>query len=559
MQANRSRRFAIAMAAALVAACGSPTSSSAPGSAQPSTGPGATSAPGASSATGLPIAFQHVFDIPSDPIAVTPTLDDARAVEQVVPIEGGTLSASGADGTTFVLTIPGDALATETTIRMTPVASIDGMPFGADPHAVQMEPSGLQFVNYVTLTITPSTEIPVDQQILFGYDGTGANLTLALPADRSPAIAIKLLHFSGAGVTAGTAAQVTAAVPRIGASAEARITSAIAAELGRARQAAILGGADAVPDYEAISNFLDQYFEEVVKPRVAAASQSCAAGVLAMQTYLGYHRQLALLGAGDRDDMSDMPDLAKTVEEVCVREEYQRCHDNHVVQNMIPTWLGASRQMALLGVPDDDPAWEKLASYARKCLVFDLTFESEVDVSEGGRGWNTAVRSNFELRFNTDTLRFDAVQAELVNFLFKFNVTAKGCTITSTPGGGLYNSIYFMFLRGTRTPTDEVGYVRDIEYAYNPGATHESVKIQCPKVPTTTIPNAGFWSGTFIGLHRGEFTTNDYGMGEASGAFEATDWEVFGNGQAYFAKKEWIKSGNQMTEAGTLKLYHTPE
>jgi hypothetical protein len=49
---------------------------------------------------------------------------------------------------------------------------------------------------------------------------------------------------------------------------------------------------------------------------------------------------------------------------------------------------------------------------------------------------------------------------------------------------------------------------------------------------------------------------HDYGA-ITSFAFVATDWEIFGD--AYFAKKEWIKHGNGVVEAGTFKLYHTPE
>jgi hypothetical protein len=58
------------------------------------------------------------------------TLDDARCVEASVPVEGGRLSASGADGSIYTLEIPPDALLNETRIKPTPAASGSGLPFG---------------------------------------------------------------------------------------------------------------------------------------------------------------------------------------------------------------------------------------------------------------------------------------------------------------------------------------------------------------------------------------------------------------------------------------------
>ena len=475
-----------------------------------------------------------------------------------MPIEGGQLSATAADGTTFVLNIPADALVAETMIRMTPVSNLDGMPFGTESHAVQLEPAGLHFLNYVTLTVTPPTAIPVDEQIMFSYSGDDENLILAPPAVDQQAIAIQLLHFSGAGVTQGTAAQIAAAQPRLGADAEARITSAIAAELGRARQAALLG-AEVDPEalFAATDALLDQFYEQVVVPRIAAAGQSCAAGPLAIQTLRGYERQRALRGQADEDAGPPVEQsLMDTVAGVCTREEYQRCHDQHLIQNMIPTWLGWVRQFALLGGDPNSAVLQTAEEYVRKCLVFEMRFESQANFMQGG-GWDSTVKSTFELRYNTDFLEFQGLQAELANTAFTF--TAPGCTVASHPGGGTFNAIDFKYVRDTRTPNDTVGYVRDLEFDYNPGGTSESATITCPHSRPYDTGNLGLWSATFLSLHRGEGGIHE---GEGGGpavsyTFTATDWEIFND--TYYAKKEWIKDGRGGTEAGTFKLYHTPE
>ena len=282
-----------------------------------------------------------------------------------------------------------------------------------------------------------------------------------MPVVDSAEISIRLLHFSGAGVTNGTAAQVAQAQPLLGADAEARINSAIAAELGRARQAALLGSGYEALDPDATSGLMQQFEDEVVNPRVAAAGTSCAAGTLAIQTVLGFARQRALLGIDEEDEGPPVDvGLINTVGEVCVREEYERCRDQHVIQNIVPTWLGWVRQNALLGGPDTSPMLETIEGYVRKCLVFEMRFESQATLPEDGGGWDSAVRSNVEIRFETDTLRFAFAQAELVNFAFTFKA-GNGCTVTSTPGGGTFNAVDFKYLRDTRTPTDLTGYVHN--------------------------------------------------------------------------------------------------
>ena len=139
------------------------------------------------------------------------------------------ISATGADGTLYTLTIPGDALTLPTDISLTPVASVAGLPTSGDiTYAVQLEPSGLQLDDFATLTITPTTPLPIDQQIPFGYEGDGADMFLALPVVTDPRIQLQVLHFSGYGVTKGLLADMEPIRQRLGGSAEARLESQLA-------------------------------------------------------------------------------------------------------------------------------------------------------------------------------------------------------------------------------------------------------------------------------------------------------------------------------------------
>ena len=59
---------------------------------------------------------------------VSPMLDTERESSASVGPEGGTVTATGADGTEYALSIPADALLEETEISLPPIVSIDDLP-----------------------------------------------------------------------------------------------------------------------------------------------------------------------------------------------------------------------------------------------------------------------------------------------------------------------------------------------------------------------------------------------------------------------------------------------
>ena len=92
----------ILLAALVITACQQsptqPTGANPPAlsSTQPATNPAASSAN----------AYQYIFDTTPNPINIRVTLDTGQSVEATIPVEGGTLSATGSDGTTYILEIP---------------------------------------------------------------------------------------------------------------------------------------------------------------------------------------------------------------------------------------------------------------------------------------------------------------------------------------------------------------------------------------------------------------------------------------------------------------------
>jgi len=88
----------------------------------------------------------------------------------------------------------------------------------------------------------------------------------------------------------------------------------------------------------------DAYDAQVVKPRVAAAGTSCAAGRLALETILVVERQLELLGLAERFGYQQLlGNLFEPVASVCFDEEFALCKNEHIVQRLIPVRLRRGR------------------------------------------------------------------------------------------------------------------------------------------------------------------------------------------------------------------------
>ena len=372
-------------------------------------------------ASTAPVSASLVVD--ANPLRLTPVIDSARSVTQTVPITGGTLSTTGADGAVYSLTVPGNALLLPTSITMTPLTRIEGLDLATDASwGVQLSPDGARFQNFVTLTITPpaGASAPIEKQLPIGWSGDKNVVSLAAVDKTSREVKFKLLHFSGYALllaTKGVNATMEPARHRFGGDAEARIQSVAAERLMRERQTQLQGG-NSLPIDTDLSDLIRQYEEEVIKPRVAAARSSCAAGRLALQTVLGHSRQKQLLGFPD-DGSAQTALFGKVMQDAsaaCTEEEYSLCRDNHIITRIFPYYLGVARQAALLGSTPNgtasDPIWVREALAAvEKCLNFELQVNSRLDyaISSGNVSDHTVkevVESHLKLPFNMGTAIF---------------------------------------------------------------------------------------------------------------------------------------------------------
>ena len=340
------------------------------------------------------LLWDHV--VSPTPLTATVTPDTGRTVSAKIPRTGGTLSVTGADGVVYTLTVPADALLFDTTLTMSPLAGQLGVPaLGESSYGVKLGPEGQQFQKLVTLRITPAAGMvwPVKNQV--PVDLQGAQNTVGLvPVDTSSLDpVIELIHFSSYGVllsSKGFGASLEQVRKQIGGTAEQRINSAIAEKLGRERIDQLLGSGGDLPTGFALLDYVKDYYENVLKPRLAAAGTSCAAGQLVIENLFGLERQLQLLGSSLQEVVGVNAlglvtgSLGDTVTIQCLKEEYEICRDAHIVTRMMPLILGALRQEQLLGGAEEvvnTARHQAMYTYARKCLSFEVQMDMDVTVT----------------------------------------------------------------------------------------------------------------------------------------------------------------------------------
>lgn len=152
------------------------------------------------------VLFEDLEPGPNDPsptqIVASIELDNAAEASSIMPQTGGSLSATGSDGTTYTLDIPATALVTGVEITMTPIVAVSTMDASGQPAAwagalgVRLEPDGLHLFDTARLRLETPTEVADDRwrAIASASGGADAHLYPLLPGADLPTLPIT--HFS---------------------------------------------------------------------------------------------------------------------------------------------------------------------------------------------------------------------------------------------------------------------------------------------------------------------------------------------------------------------------
>jgi hypothetical protein len=303
---------------------------------------------------------------PADPLDVTPALDTAHRAATTIGSAGGTLDATGADGTTYELHIPAGALVSDQDISMTPVSSIAGLPFTSLVGAVDLQPDGLQLLAPARLTITPAGGAPpLADQSFFAYEGAGDDFHNYPPVNDSGTLAIDLPHFTGGGLAAGTNAQRAA----VAAHTPAEYTAQYEAQSAAAVRA-LRDGTKTFDEFsQEWTSIAQGYYKNVVKPRLQTATTDDAFIEIATTTFSGWEKGIDDLGMTPAfvDQINEAIDLLRKGLKNAFDKSYAGClaHDVGKVRRLVAVGRFASQLGA--GI-DENEIGTKLAN----CLHFRL-------------------------------------------------------------------------------------------------------------------------------------------------------------------------------------------
>jgi hypothetical protein len=312
------------------------------------------------------------------PRSVTPHTDDAHAVTGVVTAgSGGTLNTTGADGTQYTLSVPAGAVLSDLTLTMTPLSSVDGLGMsGGFVGGVQMNPDGVELLKPAKLTIVPRGGAPASGLTAAVYEGNGANFGL-VPRDPGSGLSFELTHFSGGVVGSATSGDLAT-----------QQNHAPAGTADQFRQLSEHGNS------AALRNTFNQYYNDVIKPKLIAAldDESLAPG--AIQEAVGALRQMEILGF---DVSSTNAEVFKYIVQIlknAYNRSYDRCVKNHAPSEAIQM-LGHLRMLTIFGAGD-----EVDASKVPKCIRFKLDYQ--VDFTHGQPG-----------SLNSETMGVESLGAQL--------------------------------------------------------------------------------------------------------------------------------------------------
>lgn len=214
------------------------------------------------------------------PLHVTVVPDATRTVSKTITAASGSLTAQGADGTTYTLVLPEGVLLGRETIRMTRVTRMDSLPATRLLGAVHLEPKGLEFLEPLTLRVTSREKVNALQLRALTSHALGRDVYLQPLRVVNGAMKVLLSHFSNPGGALASPTIDDHLAPLVPTDARDRL------ETDAART-------------KIDAKFMDGVYEDKVRPELNAASSNAARLKSAIKLFLAWR---VLVGTGGLDD-----------------------------------------------------------------------------------------------------------------------------------------------------------------------------------------------------------------------------------------------------------------
>jgi hypothetical protein len=329
-------------------------------------------------------------------------LDAPRAVRRVMSRQGGSLTATGGDGSTFKLTIPPGALVGDEEIVLTPVTGVAGLPPGATVGAgVQMAPDGLLLLKPATLVVEAKHPVAGGHELPIGWTRQGEGVHAESAAIKTRVPTFTITHFSGVAVADATSPAAESIIKGQALPCGDQFFAEFARLSRDARQAALIGESTPDADARIVQSFVDgsrRYLDDALKPVVTQAETDDALLPCAQSALFAWDH-FARSFLGDSFDSAFGPDaqslLMSTLRGVAnsFSASYEKCMRDESPLFQLSRMAGAAQQLEAMNVRDLLPpdAAEKIVTSAR---TFDYRADVEIQMdnvyNEQGQGIDVA-------------------------------------------------------------------------------------------------------------------------------------------------------------------------
>ncbi len=489
-----------------------------------------------------------VTPTPVTPTPVTPTPepgnrpvvrfthDAGRAASAVIGPEGGSLSATAADGTRFELTIPAAALDFSETITMTPALSVEGLPFsGGLAGAVSIEPDGLELYAPATLRIVPPGALPpAPLTIGFSYRGEGERFHLYPLAPSSggqelqqvsePSITLELIEIRPVGAGRGSQADIDA--------------------IPLTEEDIPLPGDYLEEMMARTETRLDNYYNKVLQYELLEAELSLAEldeALRLFDSWLYFVESYGLTGTFAQEIVAAKELLAAALQKMSVVSA-ERCYAEKRPEEGFRLLRWARLASKHIGATEAAAIEAKL----RKCLVFELHFRSTI--KEDAPNWvrHYTVEAKLPLRVTDRSMR--ATGSGTISYTYVSWPTINPPCVQISSSSSTFDAAS-AGLGLTISPVSRKSPQVRVELAYNPGDPTYVYVSACPY--SDPLYYSLSWTPFYSMFHQDELSGTTYRTTATitgAGSFE---------GWVYNQSEVFVQLPVQ--EDTFIDLKHTPE
>jgi hypothetical protein len=483
-------------------------------------------------------ATYTVNALPSpDPLAVSAQPDAGRAAAANIGPAGGAVTATGADGTSYTLAVPPEALVHTEAITLTPVAAIEGVPFAAASlRAVSIAPEGLAFIAPATLTIAPPAAAAA-RAVGFAFQGAGAEFHLRRA---TPAPGLQAALAAGA----GTQLAVTSAQSYGAAALDPDDDMLVPLTPNTPSNPADAVEHIAVTEDTNPAPGAFTIYDLWVRPLLQAAVADPGQADSAARRYIEWRALVRQDEAMFREEISEANLLLGEALRKGGALAAERCSQGRPTQGFaLQRFMAYARRFGLVNTR------AALEERLGKCWRFQATFQSHINEA-GVDGYEY----DYRLRASVG-LVYDAAQGRMVGSApltwvsLSWSGSDGACEFTLRGDDALFDAA-----AGERglslAPVSRTSPAVQVRFAYDPGIPAEHTTITCPETAPITARTTA-WQLYFSQLHAAER------QGDAFVATTRATIDTAMPGWSY-ANTTTGPGGQIATEATTITMEHTP-